>query len=330
MKDRILVTGSAGFMGSWIADMLVNKGYDVLGVDNLSGGSLENVDNHQCVICDLRNRFDVEKIVSDFKPDILYFLAANARECASFFQPIDVTSDNLYAYINTLEPCIKYKIKKVVLFSSMSRYGDQVPPFDEKLLPKPVDVYATNKVAMEEITKQLAGAHGFDWTIVVPRNVFGERQSLRDRFRNFIGITINHIMRGEDVIIYGDGTNIRSFSYIKNSLDCYLQCLEEKANSKIINIGGLVPKTIEEVAKIIISNFPDYKGEIKYLNDRYGEVKKAWATYDLSVELLDYHEEFSLEEGIKNMCYWAKLKGLQEWSSDTLSLINDKVPETWK
>lgn len=330
MKDRILVTGSAGFMGSWIADIFSNNGYNVLGIDNLSGGTLENVESHQCVICDLRNKNDIEKIVSDFRPDILYFLAANARECASFFQPIDIIENNLYAYINTLEPCIKYGIKKVVLFSSMSRYGDQKAPFDETLNTKPIDVYASNKVAMEEITKQLAGAHGFDWTIIIPRNVFGERQSLRDKFRNFIGITINHIMRDEDVIIYGNGSNMRSFSYIKNSLDCYLQCLEEKTNNRVINIGGLVPKTIEEVAKMIISNFPDYKGKIVHLQDRYGEVKKAWSTYDLSVKLLNYHEEFSLEEGIKNMCYWAKSKGAQEWSNDTLSLINDKAPITWK
>lgn len=327
---KILVTGSAGFMGSWIAEELLKKGHEVLGVDNLSGGSLGNIDKHKCIISDLRNKESIYRIVKEFKPDVLYFLAANARECASFFQPIDIIENNLYAYVNTLEPCIKYGIKKVVLFSSMSRYGDSDVPFNETLKPKPVDVYASNKVAMEEITIQLAGAHGFDWTIIVPRNVYGEKQSLKDRFRNFIAITINHIMREEDIIIYGDGNNVRSFSYIKNSLDCYIKCLEEKTNHKIINIGGMLPKTINDISKIIISNFKNYSGRIRYLPERYGEVKKAWATYDISVSLLGYKEEYSLEQGIKNMCDWAKFKGPQEWSHDCLSLLNDKVPETWK
>jgi UDP-glucose 4-epimerase len=329
-KLRIIVTGSAGFMGSWIADELTKQGHQVLGVDNLSGGFLRNTKEHNFVCLDLRDKYATERLVEQFRPQVLFALAANARECASFFQPIDVTEANLYAYINILEPCIKYGIKKIVYFSSMSRYGDGKPPFDETYSTKPIDVYASNKVAAEEITKQLAGAHNFDWTVVVPRNVFGERQSLRDRFRNFIGITINHILRNEDVVVYGDGKQVRSFSYIKNSLDCYLQCLEEKTNNQIINIGGLIPKTIKEVAEIIISNFPNYKGKIVHLPDRYGEVKYAWATFAKSVELLEYKEEISLEEGIKNMCKWGKIIGACEWSKDKLSLINDKVPSTWR
>jgi len=327
---KILVTGSAGFMGSHIADELTRWGFDLLGIDNLSGGFLRNTQNHKFAMLDLRDRHATEKLVSQFKPNILFALAANARECASFFQPIDVTEANLYAYINVLEPCIKYGLKKVVYFSSMSRYGDQKAPFGEDYPTKPIDVYASNKVAAEEITKQLAGAHNFDWTIVIPRNVFGERQSLKDRFRNFIGITINHILRNEDVVIYGDGLQVRSFSYIKNSLNCYVQCLEEKTNNEIINIGGLVTKTINEVAEIIISNFPEYKGKIIHLHDRYGEVKYAWATFKKSIDLLGYKENYSLEEGTKSMCDWARTIGPQNWTEDKLSLINDKVPITWK
>lgn len=327
---KILITGSAGFMASHIADELTERGHEVLGCDNLSGGFLRNTQNHRFVCLDLRDKYATERLVGEFKPDVLYALAANARECASFFQPIAVTEANLYAYVNVLEPCIKYGLEKVIYFSSMSRYGDQEPPFDETYHTRPVDVYASNKVASEEITKQLAGAHDFDWTIIIPRNVFGERQSIQDRFRNFIGITINHILRNEDLIVYGDGKQVRSFSYIKNSLDCYIQCLEEKTNNETINIGGLVPKTINEVAEIIISNFPEYKGKIIHLPPRYGEVKYAWATFKKSIDLLGYKETYSLEEGIKSMCHWARELGSQEWTEDKLSLLNEKVPVTWR
>jgi len=327
---KILISGSAGMMGSWIADELSRQGHITWGVDNLSGGFLRNTLDHLCFFLDLKDRHAAERLIAQTRPEILFFLAANARECASFFQPREVVENNLLAYINTLEPCIKYGLKKVILFSSMSRFGDQKPPFNEDMPTKPIDIYASCKVAMEEITKQLAEAHGFDWTIIVPRNVFGERQSLQDRFRNFIGITINHILRNEDIIIYGDGEQVRSFSYIKNSLDCYIKCLDKSTNGQIINIGGLLPKTINEVAKIILSNFPNYKGEITYLPARHGEVKYAWGTFDKSVELLGYKETYSLEQGIKAMCDWSVVLGPQEWSKDKLSLINEKVPITWR
>lgn len=329
--SKILVSGGCGFMASWIADSLVDKGHQVFSVDDLSGGTIDNIGKKvKFRLLDLREGLKVEKYIEKIRPSILFHLCANARECASFFQPREVTERNLMAYINVLEPCIKYGIKKIILFSSMARFGNQQVPFSEDLIPKPVDIYASNKVAMEEITKQLAGAHGFDWTIIVPRNVFGERQSLQDRMRNFLAITMNHIMRGEDVIIYGDGKQIRSFSYILNSLPCYIKCLDKKTNGEIINIGGLVPKTINEVAEIIISNFPDYKGKIKHLPSRYGEVKVAYGTYEKSVKLLGYEEKYSLEEGIRRMSYWAKRKGPQEWSKDQLTLINKKVPVTWR
>jgi len=213
--------------------------------------------------------------------------------------------------------------------NSMSRYGDQEPPFDEEYPTKPLDIYASNKVAMEEITKQLSGAHGFEWTIIVPRNVFGEKQSLKDRFRNYIAITMNHIMRNEDVIIYGDGEQVRSFSYIKNSLPCYIDCLDD-CEGETINIGGLAPKTINEVAELIIVQFSGYKGKVVHLPPRHGEVKLAYATYKKSRFKLGYREKYSLEDGIALMAAWAKNQGPQEWTKDTLSLINEKVPMTWR
>ncbi len=327
---KILITGSAGFMGSWIVDELIEKKHQVYGVDDLSGGNMENV-HPVCKFTklDLRDKVKTDKYIAEVKPEILYHLAANARESASFFQPREVTERNLMAYINVLEPCIKFGMKKTILYSSMARYGEQPTPFDETLAPKPVDIYASNKVAMEEITKQLAGAHGFDWTIIVPRNVYGERQSLSDRFRNYLGITMNHIMRDEPVIIYGDGEQTRSFSYISNSLPCYIRCLEE-ANGETINIGGMVPKTINEVAEMILFEFPFYRRRVRHLQDRYGEVKHAWATYEKSIKLLGYDEKVNLEEGIQRMVYWAKKKGPQEWSKDELTLFNEKVPETWR
>ena len=331
---RIAVTGSAGFMASHIVDALLLDGHEVIGLDDLSGGFVENVPRHPehtFYPVDLSDAIETKRIFEKCQPEILYHLAANAREGASFFDPLDVTRRNLFAYMSTLEACIATgKLKKVVFFSSMSRWGDQMPPFTEDLPPKPIDPYAANKVAAEEITKQLAGAHGFDYTIIIPRNVYGERQSMRDRFRNVLAIWANQILRHEPVTVFGDGEQVRSFSYIQNSLPCYLKCLIG-SSGETVSIGGMRPVTINQAVEMFIHQFQEYDPEVVHLPDRHGEAKQAWAGVEKSVRLLGYHEGISMEEGFARMAAWAKSRGPQPWNYEhQLALVNELVPKTWR
>ena len=334
-KEKILVTGGAGFMGGWIAEALLKEGHDVAVVDDLSGGlkcniPKEIVGKKLFFEFDLRNPKN-EFIFEKFRPTAIYHLAANAREGESFFSPVNVTERNILAYVYVLKTAIKYGMRKIITFSSMAKYGDQKPPFSEDMPNKPVDIYASNKVAMEEITKHLAGAHGFAWTVIVPRNVFGRRQFLSDIKRNFIAICMNRIMRHESIYIYGDGLQERSFSYIDNSLPCYVKCLDDSVNSEKINIGGVKPVTINYAAEVIIDCFKDYpKPEIIHLSPRYCEVKHAYVTYEKSQRLLGYEERISFEEGVSIMAEWAKKIGPRPWKKEPCELVNEKVPITWR
>ena len=334
-KERILVTGGAGFMGGWIAGALLKKGHEVAVVDDLSGGLKCNIPK-EIVKKKLFFEFDLrnpknEFIFEKFRPTVIYHLAANAREGESFFSPANVTERNILAYIYVLKTAIKYGMRKIIMFGSMAQYGDQKPPFSENMPNKPVDIYASNKTAMEEITKQLAGAHGFDWTIVVPRNVFGPRQFLSDIKRNFIAICMNRIMRRENIYIYGDGQQKRSFSYIDNSLPCYVRCLDNSVNGEKINIGGIKSVTINYVADVIMDCFSEYPklGKI-HLKDRHGEVKIAYATFDKSQKLLGYEEKISFEEGVRFMAEWAKTIGPRPWKWEPCEIVNEKVPIIWR
>lgn len=334
-SDRILVTGSAGFMGSHIVDALMKAGYEVYGVDDLSGGVLENLSPaamKNFLQADLSEYLVAEDIIFDTKPDIIFHLAANAREGASFFQPLSIVHRNYLAYINILEPAIKYGLDKLILFSSMAVYGDQPPPFSEYYERKPVDIYGANKAIMEHTTEMLSKIHDFRYTIIRPHNVFGVRQSLRDPYRNVIGIFMNRILRGEPLYIYGDGEQMRAFSYIEDSLPCYVKCLEEKSDGEIINIGGTHPITINALARIVC-NAMDSSSDfypIQHLSDRPNEVKKAWCTYRKSETLFGYEEKVGMVEGIKKMAAWAKQKGTQEWSGEKLTLWNEKAPSIWR
>ena len=326
---KILVTGAGGFIGSHVADALANDGHEVVGIDDFSGGEERNTINRKWTLVQSSIvTGDMEWIVKQYEPEVLYHLAANAREGASQFQPLNVTERNYYGYMRLLEPLIAKNLKKVVLFSSMATYGKQTPPFREDMETKPEDIYAINKVAMEETTKVLADVHGFNWTIIRPHNVFGPRQSLRDSKRNVLGIWMNCIMRGERAWIFGDGEQTRAFSYIEDSLPCYVKCLNFGEN-QIYNIGGIKPYTINESWKVVqqamgVENYP-----VQYLPLRPREVKFAYCDQTKAKQKLEYEDKVGFEKGVQKMAEWAKSVGPQEWMEEKLSIVNDKTPSVW-
>lgn len=331
---KILVTGSAGFIGSHIANKLTEMNFDTLGIDDLSGGFLRNTKNHKFVMLDLRNKYLTEKLIEQYSPTHVIHCSASAREIGSLFEPLKSTETNYLAYMNLLNVCIKNKIKKMVMLSSMSVYGKQEPPFDETFERKPEDIYAVNKTAMEQSTEILSEMHDFKYVIVRPRNVFGEAQALNDIYRNMIAIFMNRIMRNEPINIFGDGLQKRSPSYISFSLPCYIKCLlDDNIDKEIFNIGGLKEYTLNEIARFTIDAMKKlgYKEpEIIYLPPRPKEVKNAWATYDKAVNRLGYKEDISIQEAILKMAQWAIKIGPEEWTKDKLELYNEKAPAIWK
>lgn len=331
---KILVTGSAGFMGSHIADELTKQGHDLLGIDNLSGGFLRNTQNHKFAMLDLRDKYSTERLVEQYAPTHLVHCAASAREIGSLFEPLKSTETNYLAYMDVLNACIKNKIKKVVMMSSMSVYGNQKAPFDETFERKPEDIYAINKTAMEQSTEILSEMHDFQYVIIRPRNVFGPAQALNDIYRNMIAIFMNRIMRDEPINIFGDGLQKRSPSYITFSLPCYIKCiLDDDIDKEIFNIGGLKEYTLNEIARFTIDAMKSLgyrEPEIIHLLDRPKEVKYAWATHNKAVEKLCYKEDFSTQETILKMAEWAVTIGPENWTTDKLELYNEKAPTIWK
>jgi UDP-glucose 4-epimerase len=328
---RVLVTGIAGFIGSHVAEGLVAAGHEVVGIDDLAGGFKRNVPAQAKFLrLDLRDAAETERVVSEHPADVLCHLAANAREGASQFQPRDVCGRNLMAYVNVLVPAMRGGMKKVVLYSSMAVYGDQQAPFDETMPRQPVDIYGVNKAAMEEITGILAEVHDFSYTIIRPHNVFGERQSLRDRFRNVVAIFMNRIMRGEPLYIYGDGEQTRAFSYIADSLPAFLAAVElrPELDRQAINVGGRKAVSVNDLVRLVCAAF-GAKPEVVHLPDRPREVRNAYCTWQKSEALLNYQEHYDLEQAIGRMAQWARMIGPQPWSEEELELPSAKAPVIW-
>jgi len=338
-SKRILVTGAAGFIGSYLVDHLIAQGHEVYGVDDMSGGFWRNIHPaSRFTKLDLRQTEETGAYVRQVKPQLLYHLAADATEGRSQFTPIQCTQRNYLTYLNTLVPSIQCGVERVVVASSMSVYGAQEPPFDEVMEPQPEDVYGVAKAAMEQATRILSDVHGFEYVIVRPHNVYGPRQNIADPYRNVIGIFINCLLQDKRFYIYGDGEQTRAFTYI-DDLTPFVAAAGFKSEcaGESINIGPREEVTINELASTLVRLFyegrepPEHVKPV-YLPARPKEVREAYCTVAKAERLLGYQANTDLATGLRKTIAWSRGLGpqLPHYLGDGLELVTDDVPVTWR
>src|SRR5258706_9286009 len=296
---KILCTGCAGFMASHLAEYLANEGHEVYGIDNESIGIKANVPtNIKYAKIDMRNAEDMKSLIEECKPELIYNLAAWAHEGLCQFMPRLITENNYNAFLNLIIPAINNGMKRIVVCSSMSVYGSQTPPFNEELPRQPEDVYAVAKAAMEKTTEILADVHGFDYTIIRPHNVYGERQMLHDPYRNVVGIFINRLLNGKPPIIYGDGEQTRAFSYIGDVTPYIAKSgFQDNTKGQIINIGPTEEYSLNTLANVVLKSLDSPLFPI-HVAARPLEVKDAYSTNEKAKTLLGYETKTTLESGV--------------------------------
>lgn len=327
---KIFITGVAGFLGSHLADRMIELGYTVVGNDNLLGGYLDNLNSkiefHQVDCCD---RNSMVKIMQDC--DVVIHTAATAHEGLSVFSPDFITRNIFQASVSTISAAISNNVKRFVYCSSMARYGNQPSPFTEDMKPQPIDPYGIAKVAGEEVLKALCETHGMEWNIAVPHNIVGPRQRYDDPFRNVMSIMINRNLQGKPAIVYGDGNQTRCFSYIDDCIYCLEKLALNNITKEIVNIGpdeGTI--TINDLVKII-ANECNFIGEPIYFPERPREVKDAICSSNKARKLLNYKTTVAIEQAVKETVEWIRFKGTKDFDySFPLEIVNDKTPKTWK
>ena len=311
---KILITGVAGLLGSKLADwILENTDNDVIGIDDLSGGYVDNINPkikfHKFNLLDTNKVNDVFK---ENKIDIVYHFAAYAAEGLSPFIRRYNYENNLITSINLINASITYGIGRFVFASSMSVYGNKYePPFSEDLQQAPIDPYGVAKFSVEQDLQIAYEQHGLKYTIIRPHNFYGANQNIWDKYRNVLGIWMYQILNNQPPTIFGDGEQTRAFSYVDDSIlpfwnasqrDC---CIGE-----IINLGGINEYSINDACKILI----DVTGtDLKPLHlEQRHETKHAWATWDKSVDLLGFEHNVDLKLGLSKMWDWAKIQPNRE------------------
>lgn len=337
-KAKILITGSAGFMGSHLYDNFAAKGHAVYGLDDLSGGFLRNVsDKKRFTKLDLRDRKRTAEYIKQLRPELIVHMAADAPVGRSHFTPFSAIDRNLVAYANLLVPAIKYGLKKMVLTSSMDVYGNQSVPFHEKMPTQPEDIYGIAKASMEKMTETLAKIYGFKYVILRPHNVYGPRQNLSDPYRNVIAIFINRLLYNKHFYIYGDGAQKRAFSYIDDITEAVAELVfSKKHEGEIFNIGSDEFTTIKNLGSAVLRGFFRHGGIPKkflpkHLPARPQEVKYAYCAHEKLFRAIGYRARTSLDDGIMKMTAWARSTGPQKFRYlNELDLTNKLTPKTWK
>ncbi|MCI0533333.1 NAD-dependent epimerase/dehydratase family protein [bacterium] len=333
-KSNVFITGVAGFLGSHLADRMLEKGHRVSGCDNMLGADERNVSKDVDFYRD--DARDFEKMKARLKGvDILYHCAAAPHEGLSVFSPTLITAHTYNSTVGVVSAAVVADVKRVVFCSSMARYGRQGGEggiFSEDMRPEPVDPYGIAKVASELFIQSMAEAHGFEYAIIVPHNIYGPRQKYDDPFRNVLSIMINRMLQEKQPIIYGDGMQRRNFSYIEDTVGPMEKAaFEDNVIGETINVG---PDdefiTINEAAETL-ADILDFDLNPIYMPDRPQEVKHASCSAEKARRLLGYQTKTTFREGAEELVDWIRMRGAKPFEYHlNLEIINDRTPRTWR
>jgi len=329
--EKVLVTGGAGFIGSHLVDELLKEGYEVVVLDDLSGGFIENVNkNAKFIEGSITDEALIKELFQKEKFNYVFHLAAYAAEGLSHFIRKFNYENNLIGSINLINSSINKKVKTFVFTSSIAVYGKNQLPMTEDTTPYPEDPYGISKLAVEQDLKSAHEMFGLDYIIFRAHNVYGERQNIGDKYRNVVGIFMNQIMKNEPLIIFGNGEQTRAFSYIRDVAPIMAKSIKiKKAYNQIFNIGADKPYTVNYLAREVIKSMVgDEHYPIKHVQAR-NEVLHAYCSHEKIKRILGYRTNYTLKEGLKRMAEWAKEHGSRKSKPFKNIEILDNLPPSW-
>ncbi len=309
---RYLVTGGAGFIGSNIAEKLVELGEEVVVFDNLSTGHTGNLEHIRKDIKfikgDIRNSSEVRMALDGV--DHVLHQAALASVPRSIDDPVLVNEVNVGGTLTVLEESRRAGVRSVVYAASSSAYGDsEILPKKEDMLPAPLSPYAVSKLVGEHYCSVYSQVYGMPTVSIRYFNVFGPRQDPASQYAAVIPIFITHLLEGKSPTIYGDGEQSRDFTYVGNVVKANIMAAQwGEAAGQVINIACGGRFTLNELYKLLCEMIGESIDPV-YEDTRQGDVKHSHADISLAEELLGYSVETGFEEGLKRTVDWYRQSG---------------------
>ena len=309
MTKNVLVTGCAGFIGYNLSKKLIHQEYSVTGIDSLNTAydkkfkelrlkDLEKEKNFQFVNNNLSDEDSLNEL-NNF--DIVYHMGARAGVRQSFKDPLSYIKDNTIATTNVANFCKNNNIQKMILASTSSIYGnsgdkEMVEDLDEKI--NPPSIYASTKLSGETLAKTILSSH--DTNLIITRffTVYGPYGRPDMSILRFI----HWIMENKEVIIFGDGEQRRSFTYIDDVVELLLE-VQNCDSSETFNVGNNKTSSLNEVIKII-ENFSNKEARVNNQPRAFRDPDVVLPSLSKSKQILDWEPSTNIEEGIKSTIEW--------------------------
>lgn len=328
--EKAIVTGGAGFIGSHVAERLVELGMDVTVLDDLSGGFVDNVPTGaRFVQGSINDVALVDRLFASEKFDYVYHLAAYAAEGLSHFIKRFNYNNNLIGSVNLIDAAINHNVKCFVFTSSIAVYGaSPVLPMTEETPPHPEDPYGIAKLAVEQELRVCKEMFDLDYIIFRPHNVYGERQNIGDKYRNVVGIFMNQLLQGNPMTIFGDGKQSRAFSYIGDVAPLIAESVHTpQAYGQIFNVGADRPYSVNELAETT-ARAMGCEANILHVPPR-NEVQHAYSSHEKVMRVFGQRDLTGLEDGLGRMAEWVKQHGARTSQKFEHIEVEKNFPCAW-
>ena len=310
--NNVLITGVAGFIGSRTADLLLHNNSNVIGIDNLNDyydvkikryrlNNLIKNKNFSFYKTDIENLKEIKSIFQNNKIDAVINLAARAGVRFSLENPFIYASTNYTGSLNILDQMRYHNIKKYVMASTSSIYaGSEMPYIESSAVNQPISPYAASKKAAELIAYTYSHQFNLDVTIVRYFTVYGPAGRPDMSVLRFI----KWIDQGKPIVLFGDGTQSRDFTYIDDIANGTIAATKNFSNYEIINLGG--GKNPISINMLIskIENLIGKKSVIDQKPFHSADVDSTWADISKARNILDWLPKISLDEGLEKTVKW--------------------------
>ena len=311
--SKIIVTGGCGFIGSHLTDKLIEKGHQVVVIDNLSTGKKENLnpqaDFHNLDIC------DPEKIKPLFKDiDFVFHLAAQIDVRKSVENPIEDAKVNILGSLNLLENCRNFGVKKFIFASTGgAMYGDaETIPTSETSPEKPESPYGVEKLAIEKYLNFYQKTYGLNYVVLRYSNIYGPRQNSKGE-AGVIAIFTDKLLNNETPTIYGSGNQTRDFLFVKDAVDATVKALNygvrDSVNSlPVFNVGTGIETSVNKLYRLLVKETGKDISP-KYTPPKKGEQQRSCLDFSKIKRELNWQPKYNLKDGLSKTVKWFKENG---------------------
>lgn len=314
-KKRIaLVTGGAGFIGSHMVDLLVDRGFAVRVLDNLTGGRESNLAHHKGksdVVLDTRDLRELSPTDSLFSDvEYVFHFAGKGDIVPSIEMPVDYMSVNVMGTVHALEAARHAKVKKFIYAASSSCYGLAKTPTKEDHPIKPEYPYALSKYLGEDTVLHWGRVYKLPVNSIRMFNIYGPRVKTTGVYGAVFGVFFKQKLDGKPFTVVGDGSQSRDFIFVTDVAKAFLALAESKYSGEIYNVGAGNPQSINYLVKLISGQD---KANITYVPKRPGEPDCTFADITKITSHLNWKPEISFEAGVAKM-----MERIQDWQDAPL------------